>query len=44
MRPICREGNVARALGSGGGREEEQEFGEIFRGMMRKAYVRDAAS
>ena len=38
------EGNVARALGNGGGREEEQEFGEIFRDMMRKAYVRDAAS
>ncbi len=38
------EGNVARALGNGGGREEEQEFGEIFRDMMRKAYVRDATS
>ena len=38
------EGSIGKALGLLTAKGEEQEFGAIFRDMMRKAYSRDAAS
>lgn len=37
------EGNVARAIAQSHSSGERAEFGEIFRTLMRKAYIRDAA-